>query len=153
VDCSDSGLAKFVSDLDYIPKFIIVLSDRCESQVPRKLFAAVYKDKVELYDLKSQQSTTSLLPWTWQLYLPELSTHRNTLLGVGAYLPSTAVYELELLTSLPHLHTPRACSGLARTADFLYVFGGWDDSAKYLKSCEKYSLQARKWLPMEDMQI
>jgi len=122
------------------------------SHVCQDLFAAVIYSDIELYDLTTQQITHRTLPDELNLgnegsYIA-LDTH--TLLCLGASPPSTAVYELHLcslqLTPLPPLHTPRRAAGVAKTSHFVYVFGGLQ-----VKSCEKYALRDKQWLPLRDM--
>jgi len=135
---------------------VIRLYERVESQVPRDYFAAVWEDKVELYDLHAQQSTYHSLPVNFGYGGSYIAINSGYLLCLGSYPPSTAVYELRLpslqLTAQPPLSTSRAFAGVAKDTGFVYVFGGEDGSSARLKSCEKYELQDRQWLPLGSLQ-
>jgi len=117
-------------------------------------FAAVWKNTMELYDVQSRQSTQFPLSVDFGLGGSFIEVDSQTLLCLGAHPASTAVYELDLLsaklTCLPSLLTPRAGAGVAKASDFVYTFGGWNDSGS-MKSCEKYSLQERQWRPLRGM--
>lgn len=119
-------------------------------------FAAVFGDILEIYDLRSEESREYVITENFGEGGSYIELDSNTLLCLGASPPSTAVYELDLpaftLTSLAPLQTPREGAGVARTANFVYVFGGYDDSLSPLRSCEKLSLRERQWLAMGSMQ-
>lgn len=118
----------------------------------RHLFAAVFEDKVELCDLDTQESTQLTLNVNFGDGGSYISLDSHTLLCLGAYPPSSAVYAADLpgfqLTSLPPLLLPREGAGVANTPHYVYVFGG---DTHDNKSCEKYSLQDRIWLPVGSM--
>jgi len=71
-------------------------------------------------------------------YLP---LDRHTLMCIGAYPASTAVYALDLhsliLTALLSFSTYREAAGVAKSADSVFVFGGLNGCS--LSSCEQYS--------------
>lgn len=119
---------------------------------PRDYFVAIHYNNVELYDLQSQLSSWYTLPINFGEGGSYLALDRNALLCIGAYPETTAVYELGLpslqLTSLPPLLSPRSAAGVAKVASIVYVFGG---SHTLTKSCEKYNMRERRWLPMGDM--
>jgi hypothetical protein len=114
------------------------------------VLASVCYDQVELFDLKSQQSSKNSLPVNFEDGGSFIQIDRHTLLCLGANPASTSVYALGLpslqLTSLQPLRTPRAAAGVATAADFMYVFGGVN-----LKSCEKYRVAAGQCLPLGSM--
>lgn len=123
-------------------------------QVSRDVFAAVFNDTIELYNIHSQQSTWSRLPVNFGWGGSFIALDRITMLCIGAYPAATAVYSLDLsslqLIAMPPLFTPRAAAGVAIAASFVYVFGGYDNP-NYLNSCEKYSLKTKNWLPLRSM--
>lgn len=120
------------------------------SDAQRDAFAAILGNKVEIYDLRTQQSThhTLSVDFGWGGSYVALDGH--TLLCMG--VPSTSVYELDLsslkLTTLPPLWIPRGEGGAAKTLQFVYIFGG--DAPGY-KSCEKYAIEHKQWLPLGSM--
>jgi len=124
--------------------------------LPSRLFAAVWDDNLMLFDLNSQQSTHHILPVNFSKGGSYVSLSSTTLFCLGGDPPSIAVYEVDLLSlqlnPLSPLRTPRAFAGVATASNFVYVFGGGDDSYTHLKSCEKYGLQDRHWHPLKDMQ-
>jgi len=134
------------------------LQDLCEPfsyQVPRDSFASVWGDTVELYDLKSRQSAKHTLSVDFGHGGSYVQINRLTLLCLGAYPASDAAYELDIssfqLTLVSSLRVPRAWAGVAKAQHFVFVFGGKGDD-KRLKSCEKYELREKQWLPMDSMQ-
>ena len=118
---------------------------------PSDVFAAVFEDKVELYDLNTQQSTRHTLAVNFGIGGSYLALDKRTLLCLGANPASTAVYSLDLLslqlTPLPLLRIPRLGAGVAKTSHFVYVFGSYPEKTV----CEKYALHAKQWLPLPDM--
>ena len=132
------------------------LSDRFSviPQVPRDVFAAVFSDTVELYNIHSHQRTFGRLSVDLGWGGSFIALDANTMMCIGAYPAATAVYSLDLsslqLTALPPLLTPRAVAGVAITTSFVYVFGGFNNP-NYLNSCEKYPLKTQKWLPLSNM--
>lgn len=80
-----------------------------------------------------------------------IAIDKHTLLCLGAFPDYKSVYELELpslqLTFLPSLRSPREAAGVAKTSQFVYVFGG----IPYKESCEKYSLTEKVFLPLGSM--
>ena len=124
-------------------------------QVPRDVFASVWCNTVEVYNLKSRQSTNHTLSVDFGHGGSYIQVDRHTLMCLGADPASSEVYDLDLfsheLTALPPLLASRGFAGVAKVAQFVYVFGG-RNSAKRLKSCEKYDLQGREWQPLSSMQ-
>jgi len=124
----------------------------CEYFSPRDYFAAVFGNRVGLYDLRSQTSAQYTLSVNFDSGVSYLPLDRNTLMCIGAPQDNTAVYELDLfslqVTPQAPLNTPRANAGIAKTADFVYAFGGLSKNNVCLSSCEKYSLKDRQWLPL-----
>jgi len=115
-------------------------------------FPAVFGDTVELYDLKSQQFTHSLLFANFGNGGSFTEINRSTLLCVGAYPASNAVYSLNLpflrFTCLPSLLSPRCGAGIAKAAGIYYAFGS---CGKASNSCEKYALKDRQWTALNSM--
>lgn len=118
---------------------------------PTDQFAVVFRNQVELYGLQSQQSTLEIdLGWG----VSYIQTDKRTLLCIGGHPASTKVYALDLptlqLVPLLPLKSPRAWAGVAKAAHFAYAFGGFDGSNP-LKSCEKFGLHEKHWLPVGKM--
>jgi len=118
-----------------------------------EVFASMWENIVQIYDLKSQQSYKHILPAKSGNGRSYIALEGKRLLLVGDYPASKTVYELDLssllLTSLPSMGTARSRAGLATTTEFIYVFGGCGDSP--LNSCEKYELHSKQWLPLGPM--
>lgn len=140
----------------HAPNEIVAQSKPAEisSNASREQFTGVFGNKVELYNVKSLKSTRFTLSVNFGVGGCFVDIDDSTRLCIGAYPPSTGVYALNLisqkLTSMPALRTPRAYAGVAKTANFVYVFGGFDGSAG-LKSNEKYHIAEKQWLPLADM--
>ena len=121
----------------------------------RQLFAAVKLDVIEVHDLKSHQLIKQTLPVNFGDGGSYIQVDSQTLICLGARPPSTNVYKLDMfsfeITPLSPLRTPRCYSGVANTNRFIYVFGGEEAPWKWLKSCEKYSLLGKQWLPLNSM--
>ena len=119
-------------------------------------FAAVYHTLVELYDLQTEESVRYTVSVDFGDGGSYVALDKETLLCLGAAPASSAVYELDLalvqLTPQPPLHRARAAAGVAKTADFVYVFGGCDASCNEMNSCEKYSIADKQVLPLGNMQ-
>ena len=113
-------------------------------------FAAVYFNKVELYDFVSQQSTRQSLSVDFGDGGSYIELDENTMLCVGGFPPTTRVYSLNLnslqLTQLAALHVPRCGAGVAKTTAWIYVFGGQGQI-----SCEKYRLGDKQWQALANM--
>jgi hypothetical protein len=121
----------------------------------RHLFAAVKLDTIEVHDLKSHKSIKRTLPVNFGEGGSYIQVDGQTLICLGARPPSTDVYKLDIfsfeITPLPPLRTPRCYSGVANANNFIYVFGGEEAPWKWLKSCEKYNLLDKQWLPLSNM--
>lgn len=119
------------------------------------LFAAVADNRVELYNIQSQQCTQHKLSHNFGTGGSYIQVDRDTLLCLGGLPLSSEVYMLDLLslqlTSLASLLTPRAYAGVAMAKDMIYVFGGQDESLDGMNCCEKYML-GEEWQPLDDMQ-
>lgn len=122
-----------------------------EKEVTMDLFAAVHGNAVELYDTSTRQLTKHVLAGRFGDGASFVALDRSTLLCLGDYPPSTAVFELNLLSfqliSLCPLRVPRGKAGAVLLSDSVYAFGGvveW-------KSCEKYVLQSRQWQVLGNM--
>jgi len=117
------------------------------------VFAAVYKDTVELFDLKAQHCTRHSLSVNFGWGGSYAALERHTLLCIGSDPPSTDAYKLDLsslkLSPISGLRMPRAFAGVATVRHLAYVFGGYIDSSKMTKSCEKY--ECEQWVPLGDM--
>ena len=113
-------------------------------------FAAVYFNKVELYDLATQQSVRHNLAVDFGDGGSYIELDSNTLLCVGGFPAAARVVSLDLnslqLTPLPSLRTPRCGAGVGKIAAWVYVFGGQGQA-----SCEKYHLQDRQWQALASM--
>lgn len=113
-------------------------------------FAAVSCDQVELYNVNTERLTRRTLPVDFGNGGSYIALDRHSLLCLGGNPKSTSVYRLDLpslqLTSLPPLRTARDSAGVAKTPQFVYVFGG-----KYSNSCEKYALEECEWMPLSNM--
>lgn len=131
-----------------------IMTARSPAKSPEDLFAAVFGNKVEMMDAKSLQSSRFTLPVNFGVGGCYIRLAESSLLCIGAYPPSTGVHSLDLnsqkLTSWAPLRTPRAYAGVGKSADFVYVFGGFDGSIG-LKSNEKYDIIAKQWQPLSDM--
>ena len=119
------------------------------------LFAVVVAKTVIRYDWTTKQLSKDNLSvdfgWGGSFVMVDL----QTLLCMGGDSPTTAVYGLHLpslqLTALPPHRTPRCAAAVAKATHFVYVFGGRDNTDNDLKSCEKYDLQSKQWMPLRDM--
>lgn len=113
-------------------------------------FAAVYFNKVELYDLASQQSSQHILEVDFGDGGSYIELDSNALLCLGGFPAASRVFSLDLnslqLTPLPSLRTPRCGAGVFKTATWIYVFGG-----QGLASCEKYRLRGKQWQDLATM--
>ena len=115
------------------------------------IFAAVFENTVELYQLNTQQSTQKDLPVNFGHECSYIAIDKHTLLCIGAFPDYKSVYQLEVpslqLTFLPSLRSPREAAGVAKTSQFVYVFGG----IPCKESCEKYSLTEKTSLPLSSI--
>lgn len=113
-------------------------------------FAAVYFNKVELYDFATQQSTRHSLSVDFGDGGSYIELDANTMLCVGGFPPSARVYSLNLsslqLTPLAGLHVPRCGAGVAKVTAWIYVFGGQGQI-----SCEKYRSGDKQWQALANM--
>lgn len=113
-------------------------------------FAAVYFNKVELYDFASRQSTRQNLSVDFGDGGSYIELDENTMLCVGGFPPTARVYSLNLnsvqLTPLAALRVPRCGAGVAKATAWIYVFGGQSQI-----SCEKYRLGDNHWQALPNM--
>jgi hypothetical protein len=125
-----------------------------ESSLSNEVFAAVYSNRVNLYDLQSGQLSQYKIDEDFGAGTSYIQVDRETLVCLGGLPSSTDVSELNLsdmeLSPMPSLHTPRAYAGAAEVASVIYVFGGQNSSYEGLKSCEKY--EDCQWFPLNNMQ-
>lgn len=113
-----------------------------EKEVTRDLYAAVHGNEVELYDTGTRLLSKHVLTRKFGDGASFVVLDRSSLLCLGDYPPSTAVFELNLLSfqliSLSPLRVPRGKAGAVLLSDSIYVFGGVAE----WKSCERYVLQS-----------
>lgn len=125
-----------------------------ENNLSNEVFAAVYGNRVNLYDLQSGQFSQHWISEDFGAGTSYIQVDRETLVCLGGLPSSTDVSELSLsdmeLSPMPSLRTPRAYAGAAEVASVIYVFGGQSSSYEGLKSCEKY--EKCQWLPLKNMQ-
>jgi hypothetical protein len=116
--------------------------------------AGVYNNQAFLYDVQAASLVTHALPVHFGWGGSYVEMDKNTLLCIGAFPASIAVYSLELssfqLTSLPSLCAARAGAGVAKVNTHIYVFGGSDGKAR-LRSCEKLHIPPKCWTQFGSM--
>lgn len=107
--------------------------------IPRSKLAAVFSNRVEIFYLDSQKTSRHTIPINFSSGVSYIELDRNSLLCLGGNPASQEVYSLDLtffhLTSLPPLCSPREGAGLAQSATYTFVFGGYP----FLSSCESIS--------------
>lgn len=107
-----------------------------------------------LYDLQSKQSSKHSFRKNGKGQ-SLIHVSKRVLFGLGGGPPSIQVQEWDLstlkATSLPSIRIPRCGAGLAKVGQYVYVFGGWNETDQFLKSCEKYKLQENQSLPLGNM--
>lgn len=124
---------------------------------PPTRLAGVYYNSAYVYEIQSKQLTQHTLSVDFGgLGVSCIEWDRDTMLCVGAYPASSAVYSLALssfqLTPLPSLCISRAFAGIAKVNACFYVFGSWDEAAKQgSRSCEKMQISDKRWVPITDM--
>ena len=85
-----------------------------------------------------------------------VTTHMTfrEIICVGAYPKSTSVSSVDLTTSTvtkeASMQVSRACPGIINVRGHIYVFGGLIDGEDVLR-CEKFSIKARQWTFIPDM--
>lgn len=116
------------------------------------LFAVVWNNTLQMYDLNTQQSILHTLPVDFGEGGSYIALDQHTLLCLGGVPVSRNAYELDLpsfeITSLQSLCTARANAGVACTSHSVYVFGGDDpDNLSY----EEYELHGQQWVLLGNM--
>jgi len=111
------------------------------------LFAAIFGNRVHLYDYHIHNTTEHTLPIS--VLSGYIQLYRTTVLIVGK-----EVLTLDLLTlhlaSLSPLLTPRNGVGVAQVGTTVFAFGGWD-SGNRMKVCEKSSVPFAHWTALPPM--
>lgn len=112
------------------------------------LFAAPWGTMLELYNLKTQQTTKHNL--TTGTYGCCIQLDRTTLMIVDREVRTLNLVTFQMTTLSP-LQTPRGYSGLAKVNNAVFAFGGVD-SGKILNICEKCHSLEMRWTKLRDMQ-
>ena len=106
-------------------------------------FSAVCGRTLTLYDVQTQQTLKNQLAVDFGAGGSYLEMGGNQLLCLGGDPATTATYLLDLvsyqLTKLPPLCEPRRACGVARVAQVVYAFGGFDDKKVLQTASEKSS--------------
>ena len=104
-------------------------------QVPGNLFAAIFRQRMELYDFTTQKATQHQLPFeVWSGYV---QVDRTTVLIVGQEVRTLDLLTLHT-TPLAPLLTPRDCVGVAQVGNTVFAFGGYHDAyGNPVTICEK----------------
>ena len=131
------------------------LQKQAEISTPPELqkskYVAIYMKSLETFDLRTQETTRQELSVNFNIGGSYIELDNDTWLCVGGQPASNAVHSLNLssikLTALPHLLAQRCGAGIAKDAESVYVFGGWNSSCLAQTSCEKYRDRVWQALP------
>ena len=129
-----------------------VFREMCSYLSPA-IFPFIVNQTLRLYNLQTQMTTYHSLTVNFRGGGSFVLLDNNTMLCVGAYPETIAVYSLEItsqtLTSMPNMHKPRCHAGIAKASGCVYVFGG---DYQGNKSCEKYHILDQAWQVTGKMQ-
>ena len=123
------------------------------------LFPVIFTNKILIFDPETQKSIEK------PLILDLFGTSIVILTGncafcMGKSPPSASVFTINLtslqISHLAPLNAPREAPGAFLAAEpgssgVIFAFGGYSESWEPLKTCEKYSLKARKWSNIANM--
>jgi hypothetical protein len=111
------------------------------------VFAALYENRLELYDLETQQTAQHSLTANTR-YAGYVPLDGSNVLVVGEEVMILDVLSFKVTTRAPLLE-PRYNPGVTKVGEVVFAFGGWDNGQ--LKVSEKYSIPDNSWTRLADM--
>ena len=132
------------------PQTMVALDFQLHSSLffQTNLFAAVLGEKLEIYDLNTQQTSRHTL--TQAVFGGCIPLDRETLLFVGEEVMTLDLLTFQTTTQAPLL-SPRIWPGIAKVGNDVFAFGGQNSDLKILTVCEKWNLQDKRWTRLRNM--
>ena len=124
-----------------------VLREIC-SYFQDPLFAAIWGNSIQLYDINTHNTTQPTLPGF--VISGYVQVDRTTVLIVGQEVRTLDLLTLQT-TPLPSLLTPRNEVGVAQVGKTVFAFGGSEGHLYPMRVCEKSSLPLTQWTPLPPM--